>query len=82
MSNILYQPAAADLADQVDIISGLVWFRPQVAESLVKLYSLSPIDGCTYMGADSGASQGLQMSLYYDLLPAACSGVTKLVSLQ
>ena len=82
VSNILYQPAAAELADQVDIISGLVWFRPQVAESLVKLYSLSPIDGCTYMGADSGASQGLQMSLYYDLLPAACSGVTKLVGLQ
>ena len=79
VSNILYQPAAEELSEQVDIISGLVWFRPQVAESLVKLYSLSPIDGCTYMGADSGASQGLQMSLYYDLLPAACSGVTQQV---
>ena len=78
VSNILYQPAVAQLSERVDIISGLVWLRPPVAESLVKLYSLSPIDGCTYMGADSGASQGLQMSLYYDLLPAACSGVTKL----
>ena len=78
VSNILYQPALGQLSERVDIISGLVWFRPPVAESLVKLYSLSPIDGCTYMGADSGASQGLQMSLYYDLLPAACSGVTKL----
>ena len=79
VSNILYQPAPEELSEQVDIISGLVWFRPKVAESLVKLYSLSPIDGCTYMGADSGASQGLQMSLYYDLLPAACSGVTQQV---
>ena len=82
VSNILYQPAPDDLSEQVDIISGLVWFRPQVAESLVKLYSLSPIDGCTYMGADSGASQGLQMSLYYDLLPAACSGVSQQVSVK
>ena len=57
----------------VDIISGMVWFSPGVAESLVKLYSLSPIDGCTYMGADSGEAS-LQMSLYYDILPASCSG--------
>ena len=77
VSNILYQPSAEQLqADQVDVISGLVWFQPPVAESLIKLYSLSPIDGCTYMGADSGEA-ALQMSLYYDILPAACSGVTK-----
>ena len=63
VSNILYQPSAEQLqADQVDVISGLVWFQPPVAESLIKLYSLSPIDGCTYMGADSGEA-ALQMSL-------------------
>ena len=76
--NILYQPQLQELHDSshVDIISGLVWFSPAVSESLLKLYSLSPIDGCTYMGADSGETS-LQMSLYYDLLPAACSAVSR-----
>ena len=75
VSNIFYQPSLDSLNGQenVDIISGMVWFSPGVAESLVKLYSLSPIDGCTYMGADSGEAS-LQMSLYYDILPASCSG--------
>ena len=77
VSNILYQPSPDQLeTDQVDVISGLVWFQPQVAESLIKLYSLSPVDGCTYMGADSGEA-ALQMSLYYDILPASCTGVTR-----
>ena len=76
VSNILYQPSMDELSETVDIISGLVWFSANVAESLIKLYSLSPIDGCTYMGADSG-EDSLQMSLYYDILPAACSGVTR-----
>ena len=79
VSNILYQPCKDDLqiADEVDIISGLIWFSPLVAESLINLYSLAPVDACTYIGADSGAGSSLAMSLWYDLLPAACSGVTR-----
>ena len=44
ISNILYQPSREELqttcgsSGEVDIISGLVWFSPLVAESLVRLY--------------------------------------------
>ena len=40
VTNILYQPSRDELqvTDDVDIISGLVWFSPLVAESLIKLY--------------------------------------------
>ena len=43
ISNILYQPSTEELQatcgnGEVDIISGLVWFSPLVAESLVRLY--------------------------------------------
>ena len=41
VSNILYQPGRDELqvtGGEVDIISGLVWFSPLVAESLIKLY--------------------------------------------
>ena len=78
--NILYQPRPEDLPESeasVELLAGLVWCGPGVAESLVKLYSLAPVDSVTYMGADRGADTSLQMSLYYDLLPAACSGVTR-----
>jgi len=78
--NVLYQPSIDDLAgfgqrDTADIIAGLVWLSPAVAESLLKLNCLSPVDGCTYMGADSG-EDSLQMSLYYDILPATAKDVT------
>ena len=48
-----------------------------VISSLLNVDSLAPVDACTYMGADSGAGAQLAMSLWYDLLPAACPGVTK-----
>jgi hypothetical protein len=40
--------------ETVNILAGLVWFQPHVAEALLKLHCLSPIDGCTYLGVDSG----------------------------
>ena len=72
-------------------MAGLVWLSPPVAESLLKLHSLPPVDACTYIGADSGGKahilkaftflsllfQALAISLYYDLLPAACSAVSR-----
>jgi len=78
--NVLYQPSMEDLCrlgqgEGADILAGMVWFSPAVAESLLKLNCMSPVDGCTYMGADSG-EDSLQMSLYYDILPAAAKGVT------
>lgn len=81
VENILYQPTSQELrnlaaGESVNILAGLVWLQPHVAEVLLKLHCLSPIDGCTYLGVDSGESL-LQVSLYYDLLPAACSDVTQ-----
>jgi hypothetical protein len=40
--------------ETVNILAGLVWFSPQVGEALLKLHCFSPIDGCTYLGVDSG----------------------------
>ena len=76
VSTILYQPRPEDLQPEVSLLAGQVWLSPPVAESLLKLHSLPPVDSCTYMGADSGGP-ALAVSLYYDLLPATCSGVTK-----
>ena len=59
----------------VNILSGLLWFSPKVAETLVKLHCLTPLDGCTYMGADSGEIS-LKISLYYDILTACCTQVS------
>lgn len=59
----------------VNILSGLVWLSPVVSESLLKLHCMSPLDGCTYMGVDSG-EEPLQISLYYDILTASCPAVT------
>jgi hypothetical protein len=47
----------------VNILAGLVWLEPHVAEALLKLHCLSPIDGCTYLGVDSGESS-LQVILF------------------
>ena len=76
IANILYQPTVEEIQGRTaDILTGMIWLSPTVAESLLKLNnsSLSP---CTYMGADSG-EETLQMSLYYDILPAAATGGSK-----
>ena len=49
---------------EVDLLAGLVWLSPPVAESLLKLHSLPPVDACTYIGADSGGkAQNTKFSL-------------------
>lgn len=58
------------------VVSGVVFFSSELAESLLALHSMSPLDCCTYMGVDSGA-EPMQMSLFFDLLVAMAEDVTQ-----
>ena len=49
------------LKGEVDLLAGLVWLSPQVAESFLKLHSLPPVDACTYIGADSGGKANIRL---------------------
>ena len=44
------------------LVAGLVYLSPPVAVSLLSLHVVAPLDGCTYMGVDSGVSS-LQVGL-------------------
>lgn len=58
------------------VVSGMVFFSSELAESLLALHSMSPLDCCTYMGVDSGA-EPMQMSLFFDLLVAMAEDVSQ-----
>ncbi|XP_059402510.1 L-fucose kinase-like isoform X2 [Carassius carassius] len=59
--NIIYKGSkekisCAALPDgKVPLVSGPVFFSRTVAEKLLQTHVLSPLDGCTYLGMDSGA---------------------------
>ncbi|CAG5958481.1 unnamed protein product [Menidia menidia] len=57
-------------------VSGPVFFSRQVSEKLLQTHVSPPLDGCTYLGLDSGAPP-LQISLFLDLLKCLCSDLTK-----
>ncbi|KAK8762963.1 hypothetical protein V5799_034428 [Amblyomma americanum] len=82
VSNILYCGALEALHNYtrpdgtVLVVSGLVFFSAELAESLLALHSMSPLDCCTYMGVDSGA-EPMQMSLFFDLLVAMAADVSQ-----
>lgn len=59
----------------VPLVSGIVYLSTSVAESLLSLHALSPLDSCTYMGLDSGADP-IQVSLFFDILVAMCTKIT------
>lgn len=58
------------------VVSGMVFFSSELAESLLALHSMSPLDCCTYMGVDSGA-EPMQMSLFFDVLVAMAEDVSQ-----
>jgi fucokinase len=35
-------------------VVGLLWFSPGLAERLLELHVLPPLDACTYIGLDNG----------------------------
>ncbi|XP_026094431.1 L-fucose kinase-like [Carassius auratus] len=80
--NIIYKGSkekisCAALPDgKVPLVSGPVFFSRTVAEKLLQTHVLSPLDGCTYLGMDSGAPP-LEISLFLDILMCLCSDLTK-----
>ncbi|XP_036390932.1 L-fucose kinase [Megalops cyprinoides] len=61
---------------KVPLVSGPVFFCRGVSERLLQMHVSPPLDGCTYLGMDSGAPS-LQISLFLDVLKCLCSDVSK-----
>ncbi|XP_055365408.1 L-fucose kinase isoform X2 [Betta splendens] len=61
---------------KVPLVSGPVFFSRSVSEKLLQAHVAPPLDGCTYLGLDSGAPP-LQVSLFLDVLKCLCSDVTR-----
>ncbi|XP_016322267.1 L-fucose kinase isoform X2 [Sinocyclocheilus anshuiensis] len=80
--NIIYKGSkekisCAALPDgKVPLVSGPVFFSRTVAEKLLQTHVTSPLDGCTYLGMDSGAPP-LEISLFLDILLCLCSDLTE-----
>ncbi|XP_033970067.1 LOW QUALITY PROTEIN: L-fucose kinase, partial [Trematomus bernacchii] len=61
---------------KVPLVSGPVFFSRSVSEKLLQSHVSPPLDGCTYLGLDSGAPP-LQISLFLDVLRCLCSDLTQ-----
>ncbi|XP_078139189.1 L-fucose kinase [Centroberyx gerrardi] len=61
---------------KVPLVSGPVFFSRFVSEKLLQTHVTPPLDGCTYLGLDSGAPP-LQISLFLDVLKSLCSDQTQ-----
>uniref|UniRef100_A0A671TJY6 L-fucose kinase n=1 Tax=Sparus aurata TaxID=8175 RepID=A0A671TJY6_SPAAU len=61
---------------KVPLVSGPVFFSTSVSEKLLQTHVTPPLDGCTYLGLDSGAPP-LQISLFLDVLKCLCSDLTQ-----
>ncbi|XP_072242727.1 L-fucose kinase [Leuresthes tenuis] len=61
---------------KVPLVSGPVFFSSSVSEKLLQTHVTPPLDGCTYLGLDSGAPP-LQISLFLDLLKCLCTDLTQ-----
>ncbi|XP_062849858.1 L-fucose kinase [Trichomycterus rosablanca] len=61
---------------KVPLVSGPVFFSSAVSERLLQTHVMPPLDGCTYLGMDSGAPP-LQISLFLDILMCLCSDLTE-----
>ncbi|KAF7656552.1 hypothetical protein LDENG_00039590 [Lucifuga dentata] len=61
---------------KVPLVSGPVFFSREVSEKLLQTHVTPPLDGCTYLGLDSGAPP-LQISLFLDMLKCLCSDQTQ-----
>ncbi|XP_056595868.1 LOW QUALITY PROTEIN: L-fucose kinase [Triplophysa dalaica] len=80
--NIIYKGSkdkimcAAMPDGKLPLVSGPVFFSKAVAERLLQTHVTSPLDGCTYLGMDSGAPP-LEISLFLDILMCLCSDLTE-----
>ncbi|XP_072291330.1 L-fucose kinase [Eucyclogobius newberryi] len=80
--DIVYKGAAEQIQQavmsdrKVPMVSGPVFFSRAVSEKLLQAHVTPPLDGCTYLGLDSGAPP-LQISLFLDILKCLCSDQTQ-----
>ncbi|XP_072836505.2 L-fucose kinase [Pogona vitticeps] len=80
VQDILYQSPEEQIQrclrpdGKVPLVCGLVFFSSDVAERLLALHVIPPLNACTYMGLDSGAP-ALQLSLFFDVLLCMAQGV-------
>ncbi|XP_052816143.1 L-fucose kinase-like [Mya arenaria] len=58
----------------VAMVCGMVYFSPQVSETLLSFFTKPPLDACTYFGLDSGEPT-IKLSLFFDVMLPMCSGV-------
>ncbi|XP_030640456.1 L-fucose kinase [Chanos chanos] len=61
---------------KVPLVSGPVFLCKVVSERLLQTHVTPPLDGCTYLGMDSGAPS-LQISLFLDILMCLCTDVSE-----
>ncbi|NP_001108290.1 fucose kinase L homeolog [Xenopus laevis] len=65
------------IGDQkVPLVSGIVFLSSDTAERFLSTHVSPPLDGCTYLGLDSGA-EPLEVSLFLDVLLAMAQDVNK-----
>ncbi|KAM4721903.1 L-fucose kinase [Rhinophrynus dorsalis] len=65
------------LGDQkVPLVSGIVFLSSETAERFLSTLVTPPLDGCTYLGLDSGA-EPLEVSLFLDVLMSMAKDVSK-----
>jgi len=55
---------------EVPLVVGVAYFDTQAAGSLLDISNTVPMDGCTYLGVDSGAMMPFGYSLFLDVLQA------------
>ncbi|XP_070574634.1 L-fucose kinase-like [Ptychodera flava] len=60
----------------VALVTGVVFFSVKVAEKFLSFHVMPPIDGCTYMGMDSGGKP-IRLSLFFDFLLCMASDTTE-----
>lgn len=55
--------------EKVSLDSGVVFFDAQTTQILTNIHLYPPLDACTYMGVDNGATP-LRIELYLDIMEA------------
>ncbi len=58
----------------VPLISGVVFISTEMAERLISLTTIPPLDACTYIGLDNGA-QPIELSIFFDMAGSMCINV-------
>ena len=84
LKNIIFQGSKAEIeackisdTEKVPIVSGIVFFPVSIAEKLLSMHTLSPLDSCTYYGADNEV-EPQKLSLFFDIILSMVEDITKL----